>query len=79
MVEVLIKKAINNARTKADNAASALGLKVIGVKSLDLSELEGPSPRPLLAGQQQPTAETASATTATPIIPGQEQVKCKDN
>jgi uncharacterized protein YggE len=35
----LIIQAIDNARAKADIAASALGLKVVGVKLVNLNEL----------------------------------------
>ena len=69
---LLIKEAISNARSKADIAASTLGLKVVGVKSTSLNEFEALPPRPLLAAQ--PYAATGAANTATPIISGQEQV-----
>ena len=69
---LLIKEAISNARTKADIAASTLGLKVVGVKSTILNEFETSPPRPLLAAQ--PYAPTGAANTTTPIISGQEQV-----
>ena len=70
---LLIKEAISNARTKADIAASTLGLKVVGVKSAILNEFETSPPQPLLAGQPY-TAAVSAAKTATPIISGQEQV-----
>jgi uncharacterized protein YggE len=64
----LIKEAINNARTKADIAASALGLKVVGVKSVNLDQFELHPPQPSAAD-----AKSAS-NTPTPIFSGQEQV-----
>ena len=69
----LIKQAINNARSKADIAASALGLKVLGIKSMYLNEFEQPPtpPQPFL--QKQSLATPASAS-ATPIISGQQDV-----
>jgi uncharacterized protein YggE len=70
---LLIKDAINNARSKADIAASSLGLKVVGVKSASVNEFETSPPQPLLAAQPF-TATAGAAKTATPIIPGQEQV-----
>ena len=69
---LLIKEAISNARSKADIAASTLGLKVVGVKSASVNEFESSPPPPLLAAQPYTTAGAAKA--ATPIISGQEQV-----
>jgi uncharacterized protein len=69
---LLIKEAITNARSKADIAASTLGLKVVGVKSATVNEFETLPPPPLLAAQ--PYATDGAAKTATPIISGQEQV-----
>ena len=70
---VLIKEAISNARSKADIAAYALGLKVLGVKSASVNEFETSPPTPLLA------AQPYAAKTATPIISGQEQVSTNVN
>jgi uncharacterized protein len=64
----LIKQAIDNARAKADIAASALGLKVVGVKSVNLEQLDLHPPQPSSA------ESNLAAKTATPIISGQEQV-----
>ena len=75
---VLIKEAISNARSKADIAAYALGLKVVGVKSASVNEFETSPPTPLLAAQ--PYAATdGAAKTATTIISGQEQVSTNIN
>lgn len=68
----LIKQAVIDARSKADIAASALGLKIIGVKSVNLNELEQEPPAP------QPLAMTAAiqarTASATPIIAGQQKM-----
>ena len=48
----LLKQAVTNAKSKADIAASALGLNVIGVKSINIEPTNGfpPSPpEPLMA------------------------------
>src|SRR5215469_7489470 len=75
---VLIKEAISNARSKADIAAYALGLKVVGVKSASVNEFETSPPTPLLAAQ--PYAATdGAAKTSTTIISGQEQVSTNVN
>jgi uncharacterized protein len=67
-----LKQAINNARSKADIAASTLGLKLLGVKSMSVNEFERSSPpQPLL--QKLEAAAPASAN-ATPIISGQQEV-----
>jgi uncharacterized protein YggE len=69
---LLIKEAISNARSKADIAASTLGLEVVGIKSASVNEFETSPPQPLLAAQ--PYGTDAATKTATPIISGQEQV-----
>jgi uncharacterized protein len=70
----LIKQAIESARTKADIAASAAGMKVVGVRSINLNEFAiqppfPPSPIPL-AKQSLAAAEARP----TPIISGQQEV-----
>jgi uncharacterized protein YggE len=66
----LIPKAIDDAKNKANIAAAAMGLKVIGVKSININEFSYPLP---LSLQQQSSAAPSSAK-ATPILPGQQQV-----
>lgn len=69
----LIKQAINNARSKADIAASAVGLKVLGIKSMYINEFEQPPtpPQPFL---QKQSLATPAGTDGTPIISGQQDV-----
>lgn len=69
----LIKQAINNARSKADIAASAVGLKVIGIKSMYINEFEQPPtpPQPFL---QKQSLATPAGVNGTPIISGQQDV-----
>jgi len=69
----LIKQAIDNARSKADIAASALGLKVLGIKSMYLNEFEQPPtpPQPFL---QKQSLATPAGANGTPIISGQQDV-----
>jgi uncharacterized protein YggE len=69
----LIKQAINNARTKADIAASTLGIKVLAVKSINLNEFGIHPPEPFLA-KDSLAAGATPANTATPIISGEQQV-----
>lgn len=65
----LIKLAIDDAKNKASIAANALGLKLVGVKSISLNEFL-PSQQPQLAQKLSPT----EGGSGTPIIPGQQQV-----
>jgi uncharacterized protein len=70
----LIKQAIDNARTKADIATSALGLKVVGVKSVNLNDFEiHPSAIPL-AKESVVAASASIANRSTPVISGEQQV-----
>ncbi|MFZ0512482.1 MAG: SIMPL domain-containing protein [Candidatus Nitrosopolaris sp.] len=69
----LIKQAIYNARSKADIAASALGSKVLGIKSMYLNEFGQPPTSPLPFSQKESLATPAGAN-ATPIISGQQDV-----
>jgi hypothetical protein len=70
----LLKQAVANTKSKADIAASALGLKVIGVKSINVEALGGfpPSPEPLFAREAMSGAVPPSAPP-TPIIAGEQQ------
>jgi uncharacterized protein len=70
----LIRQAIQDARTKADIVASAAGVKVVGIRSINLNEPEirpPPSPIPLAAKSLATATEQARPT---PIISGQEEV-----
>ena len=67
----LLKQAVANAKSKADIAASALGLNVIGVKTINIESANGlPPPQPLFSRE-------ASDTTSppTPIIVGEQEVR----
>ncbi len=72
----LIKQAIDNARSKAEISASALGLKVLGVKSMSVNEFEHPPtlPQPFLQKESLPTAPATASVNATPIISGQQEL-----
>ena len=72
----LLKQAIANAESKADIATSALGLNVIGVKSISIEALGGFPPSPLQHFFAKEAAEAAAPTTGspTPIIAGEQEV-----
>ena len=67
----LIKLAIDDARAKANFAASALGLKVVGVRSITVNEF-ATTPQPMPFGLQKLSVPEPSG--GTPIISGQQQV-----
>ncbi|HZD34610.1 MAG TPA: SIMPL domain-containing protein [Nitrososphaeraceae archaeon] len=71
----LITDAIDNAKEKAETAASFLGLKIIGVKSLDIegSTTIPPGP-PFPFPRAEMAAQTGGASPSTPILPGEQQV-----
>ena len=71
----LIKQAMQDARAEADIVASAAGMKIAGIRSINLNDLAiqppfPPAPIPL-AKQSLGTAEQARPT---PVISGQEEV-----
>ena len=70
----LIKQAIDNARTKDDIATSALGLKVVGVKSVNLNEFEIQPPPIPLAKESVAASAPPIANRSTPVISGEQQV-----
>src|SRR5438093_7131273 len=67
----LIKLAIDDARTKANFAASALGLKVMGVRSITMNEFAS-TPQPMHIALKK--LSVPAPTGGTPIISGQQQV-----
>lgn len=76
----LIKQAIDNSRSKADIAASTLGLKILEIRSVSINEHEQPpSPTPLLQRGQLATEAVTPTANSTPIIPGQEEVSVSVN
>ena len=73
----LLKLAVTNAKGKADIAASALGLIVIGVKSIDIGPSNGfppLPPEPLMARESIAGAAPESGPPV-PIIVGEQEVK----
>jgi uncharacterized protein len=73
----LLKQAVANAKSKADIAASALGLNVIGVKSINIESVGGfpPSPpEPFLAQEAAGAVAAPEVGPPTPIIAGDHEV-----
>jgi uncharacterized protein YggE len=72
----LLKQAVANAKNKADIAAAALGLNVIGVKSINIESLGGfpPSPPQPLFTRESVEAAAPTGGPPTPIIAGEQEV-----
>jgi len=72
----LITEAIDSAKRKAETAASALGLKVIGVKSVDIEGAASiPPGPPFLLPRADITAQAEDdISPSTPILAGEQQV-----
>jgi uncharacterized protein len=76
----LLKQAVSNAKNKAGIAASALGLNVIGVKSINIEGVDMVSPlteQPLFSREAAGVAPEAGPPT--PIIAGEQQVTTRVN
>ena len=68
----LIKQAMQDARAKADIVASAAGVRVAGIRSINLNELAiQPPPAPIPLAKQ---SLAASEARPTPIISGLEKI-----
>ncbi|HEU4447567.1 MAG TPA: SIMPL domain-containing protein, partial [Nitrososphaeraceae archaeon] len=77
----LLKQAVADAKNKASIAASALGLKVIGVKSIiieGVNEVPLSPPQPFLSREAVADAATEDGLP-TPIIAGEQQVTSSVN
>jgi uncharacterized protein len=76
----LIKDAIANAEEKADIVSSALGLKVNGLKSITVGEFGYiQPPQPYMEKRFDAAGGAAPATTATPILAGEQEVSVSVN
>ena len=73
----LIKQAIGNAREKADVAASELGLKVVGVRTINIDQatpiFTGPTSYALESFKNEPSA------ASPPILTGEQQISLNVN
>jgi uncharacterized protein len=73
----LLKQAVANAKSKADIAATALGLNVRGVKSINIDSVSGfpPSPpQPFLAQETAGAVAAPAEDPPTRIIAGEQEV-----
>jgi uncharacterized protein len=77
---MIIKDAIANAREKANIASSALGLKVIGLKSITVGEFGYiQPPQPFMEKRFDAAGGAAPATITTPILTGEQEVSVSVN
>ena len=78
---MIIKDAIANAREKANIASSALGLKVIGLKSITVGEFGYiQPPQPFMEKRFDAAGGGAAPTTiTTPILAGEQEVSVSVN
>lgn len=65
------RAALADARTRADDAAAAIGYQVIGVKSV---AIDPASFQPQVAAAAAPAAAQGKAPTPTPVDPGRQEV-----
>ena len=72
----LLKDAIGNAKTTADAAANAVGLKVMSVRSMTVGEPSSSPPVPVFRAQAFTDGAVASPT---PILSGQQEVSATVN
>jgi uncharacterized protein len=66
------RAALADARSRADDAAAAIGYKIVGVQSVAIDPDE--SLAPVSAGAVAPQAAEVKAPTPTPVEPGQQEV-----
>ena len=76
---MLLKQAVENATNKANIVASALGLKVIGVESLNINEFDTGYHPVVQPFSSQTRAQPGMSEPATPIISGEQQVTARVN
>lgn len=75
----LIAQAVKNAESKANKALGPLNHKIIGVKSISLSEFGIPYPSPIYAEAGYASADMAFAKTSTPVFSSDQDVTTTAN
>ena len=68
----LLREAIENAREKADIAASALGLKVAGIRTVNIDQATPFFPGPIPYSAE--SLKSDAITPSTPIMAGEQQI-----
>ena len=75
----LISQAVKNAESKANKALGPVNHKIIGVKSISLSEFGMPYPSPVYARSSFDMAEAAFAAPPTPVFSSDQDVSTSAN
>jgi uncharacterized protein len=68
----LVNDAIDNAKEKADIAASALGLKIIGIRTVSIDQVTPIFPGPTPYGVS--SLKNEASAPSTPILTGEQQI-----
>ena len=68
----LLREAIENAREKADIAASALGLKIAGIRTVNIDQATPFFPGPIPYSAE--SLKSDAITPSTPIMAGEQQI-----
>lgn len=76
--DMLLEEAITNAKEKAQTALAPLEHKIIGVKSVSLSEFSVPYPQPMFKGDFA-MAESAMASPPTPVFSSDQDITTSAN
>jgi uncharacterized protein len=75
----LISKAVENAKSKANQALEPVNHKIIGVKAISLSEFGMPYPTPVYARSSFDMAEASFAAAPTPVFSSDQDVTTSAN
>ncbi|MGH1520886.1 MAG: SIMPL domain-containing protein [Nitrosopumilus sp.] len=70
----LLEKAITNAKSKAETALDALDQKIIGVKTVALSEFGVPYPQPMFRSTMAFEADSMAFSAPTPVFSSEQDV-----
>lgn len=73
----LLREAIGNAREKADIAASALGLKIAGIRTVNIDQATPFFPGPIPYAAE--SLKSDAITPSTPIMAGEQQISLSVN
>ena len=70
----LLEKAVINAKSKAETALKALDQKIIGVKTVSLSEFGTPYPQPMFRSAMDFERESMAFSAPTPVFSSEQDV-----
>ena len=70
----LLEKAVINAKSKAETALNALDQKIIGVKTISLSEFGMPYPQPMFRSAMEIESDRMAFSAPTPVFSSEQDV-----